>query len=134
MVNTYIKGNKAELEFRKIFRTIGYRDWKPSRARYNNNDLFGLFDGVLVAKKGAPIENLVHWGNVIFFQMKSTPSHFYKARGEIRKWEGEVYSDHVTLMVVLREGKDAYRIWTLRGGIELDETHTFKSDKHVQQL
>lgn len=97
-MNTYSKGNRVELKFRKLFEARGYLTWKPSRAKYNSNDAFGLFDCIML-----------RGGEVSFVQIKSNPSHFYSARKEIAKWQKD-NKLMVDTLIALYEGDNTWRI------------------------
>jgi len=97
MVNTYAKGNRVEKLARKLFEDRGWITWKPSRAKFNSNDAFGLFDFIAVKET-----------KVIFAQVKSQASHFYSSRKEIAKW----LEDHKLLtycLCILYEGNNEWR-------------------------
>lgn len=98
MVNTYTKGNRVERKCRELFEEEGWLTWKPSRAKYNSNDAFGLFDCVLI-----------RGGEVAFMQVKSNPSDFYTARKEIAKWHDE-YKLMITVIISLYGGDNVWRI------------------------
>ena len=98
MVNTYTKGNRVEKKCRELFEKEGWLTWKPSRAKYNSNDAFGLFDCILI--RGA---------EVAFMQVKSTSPHFYTARKFIANWivENKLM---ITAIISLYEGDNNWRI------------------------
>ncbi len=98
MVNTYTKGNRVEKKCRELFEKEGWLTWKPSRAKYNSNDAFGLFDCILI--RGA---------EVAFMQVKSTSPHFYTARKFIANWivENKLM---ITAIISLYEGDNVWRI------------------------
>jgi len=98
MVNTYTKGNRVEKKCRELFEERGWLTWKPSRAKYNSNDAFGLFDCILI-----------RGGEVLFMQVKSNPSHFYTARKEITDWHDK-NKLMTTAIVALYEGNNNWRI------------------------
>ena len=50
MVNTYAKGNRVEKELRNLYEKNGHITWKPSRARFNSNDIFGEFDFIALPR------------------------------------------------------------------------------------
>lgn len=97
-MNTYTKGNRIEKLFRDMMQTYGWLTWKPSRARFNSNDVFGLFDVVMA--RGSKIQMV---------QIKSNLSHFYHARKEIAQW---VVSNHLHFspLCALYEGRGEWRI------------------------
>lgn len=98
MVNTYTKGNTVERKCREVFQKDGWLTWKPSRAKYNSNDAFGLFDWIGLKSS-----------EVLFAQVKSNPSHFYTSRKEIATWvmkNGLL----ITCLCILYEGNNEWRI------------------------
>lgn len=98
MVNTYTKGNRVEKRCRELFEAQGWLTWKPSRAKYNSNDAFGLFDCIMI-----------RGGEVAFMQVKSAPAHFYTARKFISHWHDE-NKLMITVIVALYEGDNNWRI------------------------
>ena len=98
MVNTYTKGNRVERKCRELFENERWLTWKPSRAKYNSNDAFGLFDCIMV-----------RGGEVAFMQVKSASAHFYTARKFISHWHDE-NKLMITVMVALYEGDNNWRI------------------------
>ena len=74
-MNRVHKGNRRELEARKMLEADGFLVDKKPRTKYQSPDLFGTFD--LIALKGSPVR---------FIQVKSNKSDFYKARKEVRSW------------------------------------------------
>lgn len=98
MVNTYEKGNRVEKLCRTQFEREGWITWKPSRAKYNSNDAFGLFDFIAVRET-----------QVLFGQVKSNPSDFYTSRKEIAKWM-EANKLAITCLCVLYEGNGTWRM------------------------
>lgn len=98
MVNTYAKGNRVEKLCREKFNCMGWLTWKPSRAKYNSNDAFGLFDWIGV-----------NGTRVLFAQVKSNPSHFYGSRKEIAAWV-ESNKLLITCLCILYEGNNEWRI------------------------
>ncbi len=97
-MNTYAKGNRIEKAFRDLMQTNGWLTWKPSRARFNSNDVFGLFDVVMVRD-----------GKIQMVQIKSNPTHFYHARKEIASWV-DTYKLKICPLCVLYEGRGEWRI------------------------
>ncbi len=75
MINKYQKGNRRELQARKMLEKDGYLVDKKPRTKYHSPDLFGMFD--LIAIKRA---------QTILVQVKSNKSDFYKSRKEIKQW------------------------------------------------
>jgi len=74
-MNTRRKGYQREKELRDTFNKHGWvTDFKPM-SRYQSSDLLGRFDFVAVK------EGVIKW-----IQVKSTKSHYYKARKDIEKW------------------------------------------------
>lgn len=75
-MNRYAKGNRRELEARKILESQNWLVDRKNRSKYASPDLFGMFD--LVAVRG---------GNVLLVQVKSNKSDYYKARKQISGWK-----------------------------------------------
>lgn len=101
IVNTYRKGNRAELEARMMCEAEGALIWKPSRAKFQNNDIFGLFDFIAIYPTG----------NLRLVQVKSSISNFYEARQFIRQFV-LTYSIKPPIFceVWLRKGPKNYKI------------------------
>lgn len=98
MVNTYTKGNRVEKRCRELFEKEGWLTWKPSRAKYNSNDAFGLFDCILIRE-----------GAVMFMQVKSHINDFYTARKTIARWH-DLHKLMITVIVSVYEGDNVWRI------------------------
>lgn len=98
MVNTYLKGNRVEKLCRDSFVAKGWLTWKPSRAKYNSNDAFGLFD--FIAVRGS---------SIVFGQVKSNVSDFYTSRKEIAVWI-ETNRLLITCLCILYEGDNHWRM------------------------
>jgi len=109
MINTYAKGNRIEKELREAYERNGHITWKPSRARFNSNDIFGEFDFIALSTK--PNQK----GTVALVQVKSNVSDFYSARTEIAEWlEKNKPNADMLLQVALRIEKNQYRFWSIR--------------------
>lgn len=106
MVNTYTKGNRVEKKCRELFEAQGWLTWKPSRAKYNSNDAFGLFDCILIRGE-----------EVAFMQVKSQPTDFYQARKEIEKWIKENKVKVFTLVSLYKGGNE----WRIEGYYHIAE-------------
>jgi hypothetical protein len=105
MVNTYRKGNRAELEARRICEKDGAITWKPSRAKWQNNDIFGLFDFVALYPGDKFTE-------IRFIQVKSTRSDFSKAKKEITAWTKKYnIKPPIWCEVWFREGPDSFEAY-----------------------
>lgn len=111
MVNTYEKGNRVEKELRDILEERGNMTWKPSRAKFNANDIYGLFD--FIAVPTYQIEDAQH-GRLV--QVKSNDSHFYSARIKVRKWFKTLSPGLACLAccVALKISPGKFRIWQCR--------------------
>ena len=103
MVNKTKKGNRYELEARKMLKEEGYLVEKKNYSRWESNDFWGLFD--ILAIKLDKLE-------IRLIQIKSNPTHFYEARREIGLWmdknnakSGKGFSCEVWL----REPRKAWR-------------------------
>ena len=75
MINKYQKGNRRELEARKILEEQGFLVDKKPRTKYQSPDLFGMFDLIAIKQK-----------ECLLIQIKSNKSDFYKARKALRSW------------------------------------------------
>ena len=100
-MNTYQKGNRRELEARKLLEAAGWLVERKNRSKYTSPDLFGMFD--LLAIRG---------GEVMLVQVKSNKSDFYKSRKEIAGWKQET---HTTLpcQLWLKENNKQWRIQSI---------------------
>jgi len=96
-MNTYQKGNRRELEARKILESQGYLVDRKNRSKYASPDLFGMFD--LLAIRAC---------EVLLVQVKSNKSDFYKARKEIRAWK-EQTGTTVQCQLWLKENNKDWR-------------------------
>ena len=90
-MNRYQKGNRRELEARKLLEAQGWLVDRKNRSKWASPDLFGMFD--LVAVKG---------GEMLLVQVKSNKSDFYKSRKEIREWRA-VYGITLHCEIWLKE-------------------------------
>ena len=102
MVNKTNKGNRYELEARKMLKKQGYLVEKKNSSRWESNDFWGMFD--ILALKVDRLE-------VRLIQVKSNKSDFYKSRKEIERWmiENDVRSTkRFTCEVWLREPRKAW--------------------------
>lgn len=77
-MNKTEKGRRIEREARRILEDEGWLVDKKPRTKWASVDLFCMFD--LIAIKGDTAR---------LIQIKSNRSHFYSARGEIKKWRAE---------------------------------------------
>ena len=98
MINKVQKGNRRELEARKMLEEQGYLVDKKPRTKYQSPDLFGMFD--LIAIKGS---------ECLLVQVKSNKSDFYKSRKQISLW---AKSNHVCLpmYIYLKENNKQWLI------------------------
>lgn len=99
-MNTYAKGNRRELEARKILEAQGYLVERKNRSKYSSPDFFGMFD--LLAIRGC---------EVLLIQVKSNVSDFYKSRKDIAKWRKETGS-LVACQLWLKENNKQWRTHT----------------------
>lgn len=101
MVNKTNKGNRYELEARKILAKEGYLVEKKNTSRWESNDFWNQFDILAIHPQ---------IGHVRLVQVKTNKSDFYKARKEIREWayENQIVALNVDCEVWLRE---PYKEW-----------------------
>lgn len=97
MVNKTNKGNRIELEARKMLKEEGYLVDKKNYSRWESNDFFGLFDILAIGK------------DTRLIQIKSNPTDFYKARRQIGLWMDKNKIKDVSCEVWLREPRKAWR-------------------------
>ena len=97
-MNKYQKGNRRELEARKILESQGWLVDRKNRSKYASPDLFGMFD--LVAISG---------GNTLLIQVKSNKSDFYKARKQISGWK-QTHSITLQCQIWLKENNKQWII------------------------
>ena len=103
MVNKTNKGNRVELEARKMLQEEGYLVEKKNYSRWHGNDFWNLFDiFALPTSKvaGKPIR---------LIQIKSNRTDFYKARKEISQWMLDNGINKVSCEVWLKEPRKAWR-------------------------
>lgn len=75
MINKVKKGLRVENLAKVELIKAGWLVEKKPRTKFQSPDFYGLFDLLAIRK-----------GEVLLVQVKSQPSHFYKARKETRKW------------------------------------------------
>ncbi len=97
MVNKRNKGQRIELEAKKILIDEGYLVEKKNSSRWQSDDFYGLFDLLAIGKK------------VRLIQIKSRATHFYKARREIGLWMDKNKIKGITFEVWLREPRKEWR-------------------------
>lgn len=97
MVNKTNKGNRIELEARKMLEAEGYLVDRKNHSRWVSNDFFGLFDILAIGKETKLI------------QIKSNRTDFYKARREIGLWMDKNKIKGVTFEIWLREPRKQWR-------------------------
>jgi Holliday junction resolvase-like predicted endonuclease len=96
-VNKYQKGNRRELEARKMLEEQGYLVDKKPRTKWHSPDLFGMFD--LLAIKG---------DECLLIQVKSNKSDFYKSRKALRAWT-KSQSIQLPCYIYLKENNKPWR-------------------------
>lgn len=104
MVNKTNKGNRIELEARKLLQAEGYLVDRKNYSRWASNDFFCLFDILAIGKKTRLI------------QIKSNATHFYKARKEISEWLNENDIRDVCCEVWLKEPRKPWRKEVMANG------------------
>jgi len=105
-INTYSKGNRIEKELRDIHEANGWLIWKPSRARFQSNDIFGIFDFLAIQKNTK--------GLVTMIQVKSAMSHYYSARLMIQNWlKANRFKSPFIAGVAVRLKKNEWRMWVI---------------------
>jgi len=102
MVNKTSKGNRAELEARKMLVNEGFLVEKKNSSRWQSNDFWGMFDILAIHPRD---------GIVRLVQIKTNASDFYKARKHVRDWVlgNEVFALNVDCEVWLREPRKEWR-------------------------
>jgi len=83
-INKNRKGLYAENQVREHLEARGYLVWKPSRSRFNSNDIFGLFDMLAVhpARK------------TLWIQVKHKSSYSSKVKESIQRFADEYMSPY----------------------------------------
>lgn len=101
-VNKTTKGNRAELEARKMLADEGFLVEKKNSSRWESNDFWGMFDIIAIHPQG---------GLVRLVQIKTNASDFYKARKEIKVWafKHKVFALNIDCEVWLREPRKPWR-------------------------
>lgn len=132
-IDKIAKGNRIELMFRCALEKQGYTVWKPSRARFNPNDIFGLFDMICMRRKNGvlnmmPVFENFGYGSLI--QIKASYPHWYTARKKIRNfYDGHLFVP-MNMGCAIKTAAHTFRVWLLlRDGIEKDFEIAFDSDR-----
>ncbi len=76
-INPVVKGRRNEAKCRDALKEAGYCTWKTFRGKYQNLDMFGLFDVVGLSPDGS---------HLVFVQVKSN-SCAKKVRDKIREFK-----------------------------------------------
>jgi len=108
-MNKTSKGNRRELEARKMLAEKGYLVEKKNSSRWESNDFWKLFD-IWALDKGLGTTRLI--------QIKSNKTDFYKARLGIELWAINEYvdSNKISLEVWLKENRTPWRKEILTNG------------------
>ena len=123
-MNKRAKGMRIEREIANFLERQGYSVYRPSWNRWGSKDIFNNFD-ILAFKKEKADEDMIiglwlYQGFindhplVWLLQVKSQPSHFYKARKQIKEWyfSHDIPAD-IAVGVILRKEKKYYRVWIM---------------------
>ena len=119
MVNKTNKGNRYELEARKLLSAEGYLVEKKNYSRWESNDFWGLFDILAIHPTGEVVHQEISLGDtahaivskskIRLVQVKTNRSDFYKARSKIQEWVDENKISGIDCEVWLREPRKAWR-------------------------
>ena len=108
MVNKIRKGRRAERELAKFLEEEGgYMVWRPSWSRWSGKDIFKIADIIAVQKSGwLKKRKSYFFGNakhspVIFIQVKTNRTDYYKAIKQMREFHRQINS-LVHLVVALK--------------------------------
>ncbi len=109
MLNKTSKGNRRELEARKLLKEWGYLVEKKNSSRWESNDFFKLFDIWALDKT---------LGTTRLIQVKSAKTDFYGARLKIESWskDNDVNSKTISLEVWLKENRTPWRMEKYKDG------------------
>jgi len=100
MVNKTNKGNRFELEARKMLLADGYLVEKKNSSRWESNDFWTLFDILAIKPNGSEIR---------LIQVKTNKTDFYKARKKISQWIEENNIENIKCEVWLKESRKDWR-------------------------
>jgi len=123
-MNTRAKGRRIEKEVEDFLKNNGYSTYRAKMLRYGQKDIFGLFDIVALKydQRGNPFGVFLDRAPlVVFVQVKSNISDYYKACDEVRKFYREFVAyrtDDVGFAVFLRKEKGRYRVFMMLGNYE----------------
>lgn len=98
-MNCHAKGTRVEGEAKKLLIAEDYLVEQKNWNRYRSKDFFTLFD--IIAIKG---------NEVRLIQIKSNPSDFYKARGDISRWVADNNITGIKCEVWLKENRTPWRM------------------------
>jgi len=99
-VNKHTKGNRRELEARKLLEAEGYLVEKKNFSRFSDKDFWNMFDIIALKRDGSEIR---------LIQVKSNISDFYKARNEIDDWILDNNVTNIKCEVWLKENRKPWR-------------------------
>lgn len=101
-VNKTNKGNRYELEARKMLEGQGYLVERKNPSRWQGNDFWGMFDIIAIHPQA---------GIVRLVQVKTNMSDFYKARIAITQWalDNNMIAPNLDCEIWVREPRKAWR-------------------------
>ena len=92
------KGKYYEKKARDLLKKEGFLCETKNYSRFQGQDFYNLFDILAVGSYTRLI------------QVKTNPSHFYKARKDILKWCEENNIQNISCEVWLKEGRKEWRV------------------------
>ena len=109
-MNKRAKGKRVEKQVSEYIESLGYEVWQPPNVKFQSNDIFYLFD--LLAIMNNPGFEDKQIAKMLFIQVKSNISDFYKARKKITEWaKSKVSINNVEYMVIVKLTGKRFRIW-----------------------
>lgn len=120
-MNKRAKGMRHERELQKLLEDAGYVVYRPAWGRVSTvKDVFGKFDIIAVLKREydeKKADKVARGFGIVFIQVKSNPTDFYKARKEVEAFVDSTsvlgFNDEVAVGVALRKKGGLWRVWLI---------------------
>jgi aromatic ring-opening dioxygenase LigB subunit len=115
-MNRVAKGRRTEREIEMMVREAAFETYRPAWNRWSRKDVF-KFDIIAIKKRGVMFQDRLGMANngviplLLFLQVKSNVSDFYKARKEIEKWIKEHEEPEGVFYAVVLKDKNGIRVW-----------------------
>jgi hypothetical protein len=109
-MNRVGKGNRRELEARKMLSADGYLVEKKNTSRWESNDFWGMFDIIAIHHET---------GEVRLIQVKSHTNDYYHAMKQILLWTADekVNTDKIKIEIWVRPNREPWRKSIIRNGL-----------------